>query len=242
MRACEGCRRRKIKCDAATTNTWPCSACVRLKLHCVPPTLNYDLETFQGSMPYESEPQHSHGVLAGASAGRYPQRPPPTQLFSGGRSSSQETTEQTSFDGGTGAYGTSDFPAQPSRQDGPLSLPYNTVHEQPIDTNGLSYRPGVMYSTPPVRPPTATTATSESWQSDPYSSENLSDALGELKIDETGVGVSTHLLFLRCLEEANRFQRRIYRERKRHWPKRQLSRSLMNTCATCHYQVDLISP
>ncbi|KIX01433.1 uncharacterized protein Z518_09159 [Rhinocladiella mackenziei CBS 650.93] len=37
MRACEGCRRRKIKCDSATTNTWPCAACVRLKLHCVPP-------------------------------------------------------------------------------------------------------------------------------------------------------------------------------------------------------------
>ncbi|KAI5800545.1 hypothetical protein FPQ18DRAFT_253090 [Pyronema domesticum] len=42
MRACEGCRRRKIKCDAATTNTWPCSACTRLKLHCVPPMLQYD--------------------------------------------------------------------------------------------------------------------------------------------------------------------------------------------------------
>lgn len=38
MRACEGCRRRKIKCDAATTNTWPCSACTRLRLQCVPPT------------------------------------------------------------------------------------------------------------------------------------------------------------------------------------------------------------
>jgi len=37
MRACEGCRRRKIKCDSATTNTWPCAACTRLKLHCVPP-------------------------------------------------------------------------------------------------------------------------------------------------------------------------------------------------------------
>lgn len=44
MRACEGCRRRKIKCDAATTNTWPCSACVRLKLHCVPPMMQYDRE------------------------------------------------------------------------------------------------------------------------------------------------------------------------------------------------------
>jgi len=42
MRACEGCRRRKIKCDAATTNTWPCASCVRLKLSCLPPTLNFD--------------------------------------------------------------------------------------------------------------------------------------------------------------------------------------------------------
>jgi len=41
MRACEGCRRRKIKCDAATTNTWPCSACIRLKLSCVRPN-GYD--------------------------------------------------------------------------------------------------------------------------------------------------------------------------------------------------------
>ena len=31
MRACEGCRRRKIKCDATTTNQWPCASCVRQK-------------------------------------------------------------------------------------------------------------------------------------------------------------------------------------------------------------------
>ncbi|KAK6368182.1 hypothetical protein LTS17_009923 [Exophiala oligosperma] len=45
MRACEGCRRRKIKCDSATTNTWPCAACVRLKLHCVPPAGGLDGES-----------------------------------------------------------------------------------------------------------------------------------------------------------------------------------------------------
>ncbi|KAH0832423.1 hypothetical protein FOPE_01197 [Fonsecaea pedrosoi] len=42
MRACEGCRRRKIKCDSATTNTWPCAACVRLKLQCIPPAGGLD--------------------------------------------------------------------------------------------------------------------------------------------------------------------------------------------------------
>lgn len=42
MEACEGCRERIIKCVAATINRWPCAACVRLKVHCVPPTTNHD--------------------------------------------------------------------------------------------------------------------------------------------------------------------------------------------------------
>lgn len=37
IRACRECRRKRIKCDAATTNTWPCSACIRLKLSCARP-------------------------------------------------------------------------------------------------------------------------------------------------------------------------------------------------------------
>jgi hypothetical protein len=36
-RACDGCRRRKVKCDAATTDSWPCSACSRLCEPCTPP-------------------------------------------------------------------------------------------------------------------------------------------------------------------------------------------------------------
>lgn len=45
MRACEGCRRRKIKCDSATTNIWPCAACVRLKLQCIHPNINEDSDS-----------------------------------------------------------------------------------------------------------------------------------------------------------------------------------------------------
>ncbi len=33
-------RRRRVKCDAATANTWPYSARIRLKFHCVPPGNN----------------------------------------------------------------------------------------------------------------------------------------------------------------------------------------------------------
>ena len=54
MRACEGCRRRKIRCDSATTNTWPCAACTRLKLHCVPPAGGIDGD-FATAPPLGSE-------------------------------------------------------------------------------------------------------------------------------------------------------------------------------------------
>ena len=42
MRACEGCRKRKIKCDGAKTKSWPCAVCRRLKLTCIPPTVNHN--------------------------------------------------------------------------------------------------------------------------------------------------------------------------------------------------------
>ncbi len=45
MRACDGCRKRKIRCDGALQNgPWPCGACLRLKLKCIPPTLDNDDE------------------------------------------------------------------------------------------------------------------------------------------------------------------------------------------------------
>lgn len=59
MRACEGCRRRKIKCDAATTNSWPCAACKRLKLTCVPPVggVEGDMSTTEaGDTSFISQP------------------------------------------------------------------------------------------------------------------------------------------------------------------------------------------
>lgn len=199
MRACEGCRRRKIKCDAATTNAWPCSACTRLKLHCVPPSLNYDAESFHSSTTYEPEQPQSYGILDGGGTGQYQQkRSPRTQLFPGSRTSGQEAGNQVSFQNGTGSYGTSSFATQPNGQHGPIPPPsYPTAHDQVADVNDLSYHPNILFSSPPGRP-SAANASPESWQSDPYSSENLSDALGELKIDECGVGM-TFFPLLKCV-------------------------------------------
>ena len=45
IRACEMCRKRKIKCDSANTNTWPCAPCVRNQLKCQPPQPSSDADT-----------------------------------------------------------------------------------------------------------------------------------------------------------------------------------------------------
>jgi hypothetical protein len=65
MRACEGCRRRKIKCDSATTNTWPCAACTRLKLTCIPPSVTYDKEpSAPGMHTFELQKRRSFPSVA----------------------------------------------------------------------------------------------------------------------------------------------------------------------------------
>src|ERR1700712_1670399 len=76
MRACEGCRRRKIKCDAATTNTWPCAACTRLKLTCVPPTVSYEKEsTSPGVHTFELQGGDMFPISPVSGIGDYQQHP-----------------------------------------------------------------------------------------------------------------------------------------------------------------------
>lgn len=74
MRACDGCRKRKIRCDGALQNgPWPCGACLRLKLKCVPPTLDpddefHDSATSQTQFTFQNttvEPVHSSSMANG---------------------------------------------------------------------------------------------------------------------------------------------------------------------------------
>jgi hypothetical protein len=72
MRACEGCRRRKIKCDAATTNSWPCAACTRLKLNCVPPTVSYEKDSGQpGVHTFEIQRPNDYPTIPVGTIGDY---------------------------------------------------------------------------------------------------------------------------------------------------------------------------
>ncbi|KAK3714645.1 hypothetical protein LTR37_007625 [Vermiconidia calcicola] len=82
MRACDGCRKRKIRCDGALQNgPWPCGACTRLKLKCVPPTLDQDEDlqspdgvTGPGQFSFQattfSSSRHPNGVLSHQQTGQ----------------------------------------------------------------------------------------------------------------------------------------------------------------------------
>lgn len=178
MRACEGCRRRKIKCDAATTNTWPCSACIRLKLHCVrpngydgaaepqvyePPTAQFDAPSQTHDAFRQQLPLQEQQLLAQASK--------PASMY-----------------------------AQPSYQD-PAAALYHSVpytEPQPVQ-HSLQYAPVERYTpqttfpTPPLQH-ASQPESPEEYQSE-YAQQDLADLLGALKVDEVGTGKAIVSMF-----------------------------------------------
>ena len=182
MRACEGCRKRKIKCDAATTNQWPCGSCVRLKQPCIPPTLNYDRSNGGGGHNLGLERVLDFDNSEGSGDDDYP--------FPGGPQVFELQAPQDHMHVPQGPY-SAGFPPfhTPPHSDKAFSQ-----HEYPYDdvaTMGLPL-PDPQY---PVRPSYDPShgisfhpSNSSGWQSDLYSPSELSDVLGDLKINETGVG------------------------------------------------------
>ena len=184
MRACEGCRRRKIKCDAATTNTWPCSACTRLKLHCNPPVGGADQDYDDSDVQEQPKTSLStetsqHGM---AQFGQYP---------------TSQTQPLSSYQ-----HSLKLEPAvNPSQH-------YGVYQDDALAYNAGHFRPSYQQMTP-TSVPSAVSAGSDS---QPYfpsqtlvkvrsgssdtsvsgsthaAAENLSETLGQLKIGESGVG------------------------------------------------------
>ncbi|KAL2158032.1 hypothetical protein VTH06DRAFT_4842 [Thermothelomyces fergusii] len=180
MRACEGCRRRKIKCDAATTNTWPCSACVRLKLHCVRPN-GFDSSDSQVYEPPRAQIEVQHTPES------FGQQPPPIQ--------SQQLLAHPSKPGAL-------YPPQSSYQDAsalyhsvqygepqpmpPHGLPYSPVHHQSVGAVDQQYAAQTAaFPTPPLQHAPHPASSQETFQSE-YAQQDLADLLGSLKVNEAG--------------------------------------------------------
>ncbi|KAL5412073.1 hypothetical protein PMIN04_010030 [Paraphaeosphaeria minitans] len=185
MRACEGCRRRKIKCDAATTNAWPCAACIRLKLNCVPPTVSYDKDYNANTQTYELEEKPLEYATAPDPQHNF-QRPP-VMPGSKGLSSHMTSTMATSvtapYQDGMRMYQNAPYGEQQPHD----HIQYASLPQQQVVQQNMNYPPQ-MYPEAPPPAPTMTMTPPESegqWKQDP--SSNLADALGELKIDHTAV-------------------------------------------------------
>ena len=197
MRACEGCRRRKIKCDAATTNTWPCSACIRLKLQCVPPTINYDREFQADSESFEAE-RGGGFVERGGSADDYHQHVSMQQQLVGSQKNVPPIyTQQGPYTDGVGVYGTVSY-GEPSSGHSQQSMHYDTLHT-PVSVleQHQHYSPSHVYP-PPQLPQNPHPESPVMYDQEQYGQQNLADLLGELKMDEAGTGMQS----CQCLRPA----------------------------------------
>lgn len=181
MRACEGCRRRKIKCDAATTNQWPCAACVRLKLHCVPPTVDYNrnhaggghFTGLEGVLDFDNGSggeDDFHNTTSGPSYYDIPN--PHDQLGE----------HQLPFSENLGAFQT-----PPYSERAPSLHDYSSYEEVPT----IQLRSESFHEPNNFRVTNGQTHSARSrhvWSDDQYSTVELADVLGELKIHESGEG------------------------------------------------------
>ncbi|KAJ6145215.1 hypothetical protein N7470_009110 [Penicillium chermesinum] len=172
MRACNGCRKRKIKCDAATTNTWPCSACTRLKLVCVPPTIGQEGDF--GPDPQGLESTNASESSSAPDTSHHPFPVPPT--YRDGSQSSMGTLP--AYDG---------MNMYPQFVPAPPNQPsiYNDMRTPPMMMQHPSYQPPPLYHG--AQPPSIASPDQGLYMDDPSTVENLSEVLGELKIDETGI-------------------------------------------------------
>ncbi|KAI9760056.1 MAG: hypothetical protein M4579_001889 [Chaenotheca gracillima] len=183
MRACEGCRRRKIKCDAATTNTWPCSACIRLKLQCVPPTVSYDRDSTQPGQSF-SQGADEYDVEDDSSEDHF------AQNLHVNLEGAKDLTDGLPQEHAYGMFGAYPPPYDSHVLDQhhiPVSHPFSSMNEVPLAASEISHQSEPNFSAASVHSSAPThPASPESWHSDQGSPASLSDVLGALKIDETG--------------------------------------------------------
>jgi Fungal Zn(2)-Cys(6) binuclear cluster domain len=191
MRACEGCRRRKIKCDAATTNTWPCSACNRLKQLCVPPTM-IDQDSLGADHATDLQDASTSDLADASDLDLRTVRHPKPPSDHGSRTSyGQFQINRQIYQPPLPTYAPhTQFYSANAQQHSYDNL-YQSTTSTADDGSGTSQAFYTSRMAPIAR--TASDA-SEHGSSKP---EDLSEALGELKIDESGIGGSSLVTFWR---------------------------------------------
>lgn len=181
MRACEGCRRRKIKCDAATTNSWPCAACVRLKLNCIPPTVAYDKDYSSATQTFELErPPDFTSVLVASSEDFQRQQQMLQHQLAVEIPQTLASTNPASYP----LYQTSPY-VEPDES----PMTFSAVQPPTILSQDFSkYTAAANLYSAPASHLLPTSEPEPLWRNETASAD-LSDALGQLKISQLGVGM-----------------------------------------------------
>lgn len=182
MRACEGCRRRKIRCDAATTNQWPCASCVRLKQNCVPPTVNYDRVTGGGGHALGLERVLDFDNSDGSGDDEY-NNFGSEQIYEFPISQENSHISQVPYSAGLQQFSTPPYSDKAFSQH---EYGYDDIPSLQHQVSSSSYGDHPSFTVPQntsQRP-----ANNVMWNNDQCSPAELSDVLGELKIHENGVG------------------------------------------------------
>ncbi|KAL9003934.1 MAG: hypothetical protein Q9188_003228 [Gyalolechia gomerana] len=186
MKACEGCRRRKIKCDAATTNTWPCAACVRLKSQCVPPSLNYDRVPGGGGAytGLEGVLDFDHSSASGDDE-HYVQHGEATHLYDFVNHNDSLQNPQLAYGHGLTNFST---PPNTGRDLNQPEFNYDVVTSLPMTFPETYQNPTAFQAANAASPPPLLREDSN-WSADQRTAAELSDVLGELSIKENGVAL-----------------------------------------------------
>ncbi|KAK8035050.1 hypothetical protein PG993_010045 [Apiospora rasikravindrae] len=165
-----------IACDQSTTNTWPCSACIRLKLHCVRPNGQY--EGGPDSQAYEQAPtDYDQGFRQ--------QMPMQQQPMMGGQPKVAMYGGQAPYAEAQDVYQSVPYGAHSTAQPG---MHYTTMAPA-TGVMDQSYAPSSVFPTPPMQHhagPHSEPSPESSYTQDQYAQSDLADLLGSLKMDARG--------------------------------------------------------
>ena len=181
MRACEGCRRRKIKCDAVTTDQWPCTSCVRLRSTCSPPTVSNDRIHAAGGQLQGLERVLDFDQSDGSGEDDFSYEASSSQLFE-----LQDASAHTQgpYSAGLGAFSTPPFSEKAYSQH---ELGYDEAQPMSLPLSHSSYN-----NTQDVYPPPQSASlpinNGRNWNSEHINATDLSNLMGGLGIANDGVG------------------------------------------------------
>lgn len=180
MRACEGCRRRKIKCDAATTNSWPCAACTRLKLNCIPPTVSYEKDSGQpGVHTFELQGENDYPTIPVGTISDYQRPQPMSQAQYAPHHGQSQTYEPLT----TYAHGTYLPPTTTSHE----SLQFGSLPTSSMATQEMNYHNG--YTSHPV-PDHRQNSLDTTWKSEIHPAVHRANSLDSSSWNRNNVDIT----------------------------------------------------